>query len=334
MTTYSRYGLAAALAVIAAGVLAVAAAAAPPSNTSPPTISGTEREGSTLTASNGAWTGSPTSFTYQWQRCTNDGVACGDISGATEKTYALTAADVSHALRVVVTAVNADGKTAEPSDPTETVSAKAGPTNSVRPTVSGTARVGEELSSTDGTWNPTPTSFARQWQRCDTDGNACRNIVGATGRTYGVRSADSGHRLRVRIAARTSGGVAYAASNPTAVVGGNTSTTTETTTVRGNRAPTIVFLSLRRIGVRVYARFRVCDDSAGRITVIERDNKARALAFTRRFGIFRSLSCGTFTRSWIPAARFRARGRYVVTLRAQDKSRALSRIVSRSLVNR
>jgi hypothetical protein len=322
------------IAVIAAGALAVAARAAAPTNTAPPTITGTEREGSTLTAENGTWSGSPTSFTYQWQRCTNDGLSCGDIASATQKTYTLVTGDVSHAMRVIVTAVNADGRTSAPSATTETVSAKGGPTIGVKPVVSGTAAIGEELSSTTGTWVPPTATTSRQWQRCDEDGTECRNIAGATGRTYGVRSADNGHRLRVRVAARTSGGVAYAASNPTAVVGGGstTSTSTVTTTVQGNKAPTIVFLSLRRVGVRVYARFRVCDDKLGRLTIIERDNKARALSATRRFAVIRSVSCGTFARNWIPAARFRTKGRYVVTLRAQDTSGALSRIVSRSLV--
>jgi len=78
----------------------------------------------------------------------------------------------------------------------------------------------------------------------------------------------------------------------------------------------------------------VCDDGLGRITITERDSKARALSATRRFTIVRSLSCGTFSRSWIPAARFRTKGRYVVTLRASDTAHALSRLVSRSLVRR
>ena len=92
--------------------------------------------------------------------------------------------------------------------------------------------------------------------------------------------------------------------------------------------------SLRRVGARVYTRFRVCDDKLGKLTIVERDNKARQLSATRRFSVIRSASCGTFSRSWIPAPRFRAKGRYVVTLRAVDTSGALSLFKSRSLVRR
>ena len=334
-------GAAAAVALIAiAGVFATVASAAVPQNTAAPTISGTAKEGSALTASTGTWTNSPTSFAYQWQRCATDGTSCGDINGATDKTYTPTSGDVSHTVQVVVTATNADGKASASSDASAIVDSKNGPNNTVKPTVTGTAVVGEQLRVSNGSWSPTPTSFSRQWQRCNADGNACLNISGATGATYGVRSADVGHRLRALVAARASGGTATAVSNTSGVVTGQTTTvtttttTTTTTTVPGNRAPSISFLSLRRVGVRVYARFRVCDDRAGRTGVTERDNKARALSAKRRFAVTRALSCGSFSRSWIPAARFRSQGRYVVTLRAVDGSGALSRLVSRSLFNR
>src|SRR5438034_8307343 len=334
------WGLAPVILLIIVGSLAASALArssAAPQNTAPPTISGTAREGSVLTASNGTWSNSPTSFTYQWQRCNSAGTGCGDLTSATEKTYTLVTGDVGHTVRVIVTAVNADGKTAAPSDASDVVASKSGATNTVKPTVTGTAIVGGELTVSNGSWSPTPTSFTRQWQRCDTAGANCVNIAGATGRTYGVRLADVGHRLRALVTAHTSGGgAATAVSNTTSLIPTGTTTTTTTTsttvTVPGNKAPTIVFLSLKRVGVRVFARFRVCDDRTGRITVIERDNKARALSAQRTFAVVLTASCNTFSRNWIPAARFRTPGRYVVTLRAQDRSRALSRIVSRSLV--
>ena len=109
------------------------------------------RRGSTLTASTGTWANSPTSFAYQWQRCASDGTGCGDVSGATDKTYTPTSGDVSHTIRVVVTATNADGKASASSDPTAVVGSKDGPANTVKPTVTGTAIVGEQLRVGNGT---------------------------------------------------------------------------------------------------------------------------------------------------------------------------------------
>jgi subtilisin family serine protease len=83
----------------------------PPANTSLPAISGTPQDGQTLSASSGTWSGSPTSFTYQWQRCGSTGTACGDVSGASSATYALTPSDVGLTVRVVVTATNSGGST-------------------------------------------------------------------------------------------------------------------------------------------------------------------------------------------------------------------------------
>jgi Ig domain of plant-specific actin-binding protein len=315
-----------------AGTVAFARSAAAPENTAVPQISGTAKEDATLTASNGTWSNSPTSFDYQWRRCASDGSSCGDITGATKQTYSPVAGDVGKTLRVAVTASNTDGKATATSDATDVVDSKDGPKNSVRPSVSGTAAVGQELTVSRGTWSPTPTSFAFQWQRCSSSGTDCVNVAGATGPTYGVRSLDVGHRMRALVTARTSAGRSTVTSSNSSVVSSNTNTTT--TTVQGNHAPSVKFISLRRVGARVFARFRICDDGLGAITVIERDNKARALASQRRFRITRTTSCATFSRSWVPAPRFRTKGRYVVTLRAVDTSNALSRIVSRSLVKR
>lgn len=86
-----------------------AASSAVPKNTKPPAISGTAVVGSTLVATRGAWSGSPTSFHYGWSRCDATGAACIAIGGATARIYTVTSTDVGHTLRVTVTARNADG---------------------------------------------------------------------------------------------------------------------------------------------------------------------------------------------------------------------------------
>jgi hypothetical protein len=320
--------------LLVGGVLAGAAVAAAPANSTKPTISGTEKSGSTLTTSNGTWSNSPTSYGYQWRRCATDGTACVDIVGATSQTHVLTTSDVHHTIRVIVTAKNADGSATATSDPTGVIGSANGPSNTAKPSVSGTAVPGGELTVSNGSWNPAATSFTYQWQRCDSSGGGCLNIAGATGKAYGVRSVDAGNRVRALVTAHNTGGQTTVPSTPSDLVGSGTTTTTVTTTVNGNRAPVLTFISLRRVGARVYARFRVCDDTINKLTVVERDNKARALSYTRRFSVYRTASCGTFARSWIPAMRFRTKGRYVVTLRAIDKSGALSLLKSRSLFNR
>jgi hypothetical protein len=333
-----KLALAVMLGLAAVGVLAAAAAAATPQNTAAPTISGTPKAGSTQTANDGTWSNSPTSFTYQWQRCASDGTGCGDINGATAKTYTPTSGDVGRTLRVIVTAVNSSGNASATSAPTEVIGSNNGPTNTVKPAVSGSTVVGDTLTVSNGSWTPAPTSYTRQWQRCATDVTGCVNISGATGQTYGVRSADVGHRLRALVTAHTPGGATTAVSNASATVTSSsttvTTTTTTTTTTSGNKAPSLGFLSLKRSGARVFARFRICDDRTGRITVIERDNKNRVLSVTRRWHLSLPSSCVVYSKSWIPSRAFRTTGRYVVSLRAVDAQGRLSLLRSRALIRR
>jgi hypothetical protein len=101
-----------------------------PSNTVSPTISGTLLNGEVLTASNGEWTESPTSYSYQWQRCNAAGGECAPISAATGTSHTLTSSDVAHTLRVVVSASNSVGKSSATSAQTATVTAHIGPQTS------------------------------------------------------------------------------------------------------------------------------------------------------------------------------------------------------------
>jgi hypothetical protein len=311
---------------LAALIITAVATAAAPSNTAPPVVAGTAKVGQTLTVSNGTWTGSPTGFAYQWQRCTSS--SCVDITGATKQTYLIVDADAGHTLRAVVTASNADGKSTANSNQTEVVAASGGPVNTIKPAILGDAFVGQELTATNGRWTGSPTSFAYQWLRCDGVGADCFPVAGATGKTYGVRFADVFSTLRVDVTAKNADGSTTARSDHTDLV-----QPIQPVPTPGNKAPTISFLSLRWRGVSVYARFKVCDDRPKSVMVVERDSKRGALAYVRRFSVVPN-PCVTATRHWVPAARFRTAGRFVVTLRAVDKSGASSRFVSRSLVKR
>jgi hypothetical protein len=90
----------------------VKATGSAPADTSPPAISGTFKENSTLSVDHGGWAGSPSpTFTYVWQRCDATGGGCVDLTGASATTYKAITADVGNTLRVKVTASNSNGST-------------------------------------------------------------------------------------------------------------------------------------------------------------------------------------------------------------------------------
>jgi hypothetical protein len=96
-----------------------------PAAMSPPGVFGTAREGSTLTAAAGSWSGSPTpTFSFAWLRCAREGGACLPIAGATGATYTAGAADGGRSLKVLVTATNRAGSATAASPPTAIVDPK------------------------------------------------------------------------------------------------------------------------------------------------------------------------------------------------------------------
>jgi hypothetical protein len=75
------------------------------------------------------------------------------------------------------------------------------PINTVRPAVTGTAEVGQLLTSTTGTWT-NATSYAREWLR---NGSP---IAGATAATYTLTADDQGEMIAVNVTATGAGGEA------------------------------------------------------------------------------------------------------------------------------
>jgi prepilin-type N-terminal cleavage/methylation domain-containing protein len=167
--------------------------AKPPANAggaNSPSISGGTNavQGSTLSAANGTWSGTlPITYSYQWQRCDENGNNCIAIPGATSSSYSTGAADVGYTLRVVVGATNAGGSASSttaasglvgPATPANAGGANL-PANSNLDSYS-PPRDEDRLTTTNGVWTGTlPVGYLYDWKRCDSSGNSCVSIPGA-----------------------------------------------------------------------------------------------------------------------------------------------------------
>lgn len=189
---------------------------APPPPQTPPTavvtphITGAPIVGQSLTASPGAWTQTPETFTYQWQRCTP---TCQPIPGANAPTYLLTSDDTDAQLTVTITATNPAGASLATSEPTTTVLGP--PIDIAPPVITGNATVGSTLSTSTGSWKGAPTNYQYQWSRCT---NQCVVIPTATSPTYTTTSADHASTLTATVTAANTYGQATATSAPTATI--------------------------------------------------------------------------------------------------------------------
>lgn len=195
--------------------LAPSAAAAAPVNTVAPAVTGTATVGQTLSTTNGTWTGSPTSFTYQWQRDNTGGGTYSNIGSATANSYTLVDADDACNIRCVVTGTNTQGNASANSNAVGPV-AEPVPANSVAPVASGTATVGQVVSSTTGTWTHqggTIATYAYQWQDSADGSTGWANITGKTSSTYTIGSGENTKYLRCNVTATNTGGTSSATSS-------------------------------------------------------------------------------------------------------------------------
>ena len=172
--------------------------------TGAPTISGTAQVGETLTASTSdiADADGLTNVSYGYQWIANDGTSDTDITGATDSSYTLAAADEGQIIKVKVSFTDdADNDETLTSAATGEVVARPNSPATGAPTISGTAQVGETLTaSTLGIADPdglTNVSYGYQW--IANDGTSDTDITGATDSTYTLVSADKGKTIKVLV---------------------------------------------------------------------------------------------------------------------------------------
>ena len=157
-----------------------------------PTITGTVKVGSVLTAHSGTWAPSPVTLVYQWKA---NGTS---ISGATHSTYTMASGLVGKKITVTVTGTKA-GYTTIAKTSASTAAVAAGTLSAQVPSISGTAKVGKTLTANPGTWAPAPVTLTYQWKANGT------NISGATAKTYVISSSVKGKKITVTVTGTKSG---------------------------------------------------------------------------------------------------------------------------------
>ena len=100
------------------------------------------------------------------------------------------------------------------------------PVNTVLPVISGTTTIGSVLTTTNGTWINSPSSFTYQWKRNATN-------IGTNANTYTLVNADAGQSITCVVTATNGGGSTPATSNAVQIQ--NFFTTTWTTTANSEQ---------------------------------------------------------------------------------------------------
>jgi len=185
----------------------IGASGTAPVNTVAPDVTGNPYVGDLLTTTNGTWSGTPTSFTYQWKRGATN-------IGTNANTYTIVTADANTNITCVVTATNATGSTPATSNilgayplaaPTIIDLPSLIPDDPLDPFF----YVGDTIPIGGNNWesNPPNPTLTYQWLR---NGG---NITGETNNTYLVDVADSGELISVKCTATNSQGTAFETSN-------------------------------------------------------------------------------------------------------------------------
>ncbi|KAB1901497.1 hypothetical protein F8279_27595 [Micromonospora sp. AMSO1212t] len=158
-----------------------------------PAVTGTVAVGATVRASTGEWSPAASAYTYQWAA---DGTA---ISGATGATYVIPASLLGKRLTVAVTATK-PGYASGRATSQATVPVAKGPAlqATVKPTITGTPRVGQTVQATTGTWTPAADSYRYEWR-------VGGELTGTTTKTLTLTAAMRGKAVTVTVVAVKAG---------------------------------------------------------------------------------------------------------------------------------
>jgi tripartite motif-containing protein 71 len=101
----------------------------------------------------------------------------------------------------------------------QTFAPTGSPESTTTPTISGELLSGQTLRASSGNWKGAATiTYTYQWEDCNTSGESCAAIPGATGSAHLLAAGDIGHTLRVVISATNPAGTLTSTSGATEVV--------------------------------------------------------------------------------------------------------------------
>lgn len=203
-------------------------------NTVPPSITGTDQVGSTLTANSGSWDPTPDHVDFLWQRGTGDpnGDGYSAIAGATQSTYVLAPADANLSITVRVTVTKISGYKSLTNAAAETDPIQEGELTTTSPTISGSPTVGSTLTAVTPGWGPGTVNFGYIWKHGSTP------ITGATASTYTVAAADLNSQISVQVTGSETGyNSSIQTSASTAQIGPGSFSSTPAPTIAGTVAP-------------------------------------------------------------------------------------------------
>lgn len=140
-----------------------------------------------------------------WWDCDASGTNCQQSAEQPPPggAYLVTEADVGSTIEVMETATAPGQVPVSVRTPATGVVVATIPTITSRPTITGTAQVGDTVSVSTGSWSITPTSYTYQWERCSA--GTCTTIPNATSQTYVPVDGDVGDTLEALVTATVYG---------------------------------------------------------------------------------------------------------------------------------